>query len=167
MKKSFSLSVSLMKQFKTFSHDNNLVLMLKIRFWIQISCHHIIFKTRVCSVACLFYNLPFLLCHLTSQKAMSLDNLCALHRILMTSVVVTYSITVPNVSQHDAVSFNCLQHKNSFHQSLWPEEIKQSTWALPVSTNSSTCKAHGFALCGISGFGTVVQVFDFFGCYTA
>lgn len=27
-------------------------------------------------------------------------------------VVVTYSITVPNVSQHDAVSFTCLQHKN-------------------------------------------------------
>jgi len=26
-------------------------------------------------------------------------------------VVVTYSITVLNVSQHGAVSFNCLQHK--------------------------------------------------------
>ena len=77
-KKSFSSSVSLMKQFKTFSHDNNLVLILKIRFWIQISHYHIIFKIRVCSVACLLYNLPFLLCHLTLQKAMSLDNLCAL-----------------------------------------------------------------------------------------
>lgn len=32
MKKSFSSSVSLVKQFKTFSPDNNLVLMLKIRF---------------------------------------------------------------------------------------------------------------------------------------
>jgi len=87
-------------------------------------------------VACLLYNLPFLLCHLTPQKAMSLDNLCALffsqryktfdnpliewapsvciltQVSLYKFVVVTYSITVPNVSQHDAVSFSCLQQKN-------------------------------------------------------
>jgi hypothetical protein len=59
MKKSFSSSLSLMQQCKIFSHGNNLVFMLKIRFWIQISSFHVIFKTRVSSVACLLYNLPF------------------------------------------------------------------------------------------------------------
>jgi len=29
-------------------------------------------------VACVLYNLPFLLCHLTLQKAICLDNLCGL-----------------------------------------------------------------------------------------
>lgn len=81
MKKSFNSSVSLMKQFKTFFHDNTLVLMLKIRFWIQISSYHIIFKTRVYSVACLLYNLPFLLCHLTLQKALIRFAICFSARV--------------------------------------------------------------------------------------
>lgn len=70
----------------------------------------------------------------------------------------------PNMMLFHSAVYNT---KTSFHQSSWPEEIKQGTRALPVSTISSTCKIQGFPLCRISDFWSVVQAFDFLGCHRA